>query len=45
MVRDLRQGVETINRSEYLTALLGQQGLGRAANGFAVIDDENLEAV
>jgi len=43
MVGDLGERIEAIDRGEHLAALLRQQRLGRAANGLAVVDDEDLQ--
>src|SRR6266480_1094634 len=45
MVGDLGERIEAIDRREDLAALLRQQRLGRAANGLAVVDDEDLQAL
>src|SRR5579864_9360828 len=39
----LGEGVEAIDRREDLAALLGEQRLGRAPDGLAVVDDEDLQ--
>ena len=45
VIGDLRQCVESVDCREDLATFLGQQRFGGSADGFAVINDENLEAV
>jgi hypothetical protein len=42
VVGDLGEGIEAVHGREHLAALLRQQGLGGAADGLAVVDDETL---
>ena len=44
VVGDLRQRVEAVHGREHLAALLGEQRLGRPADGLAVVDDQHLQA-
>ena len=45
VVGNLGEGVESVDSRENLTAFLGQQRLGSAPDGLAVVDDQHLETL
>ncbi len=45
MVGDLRQRIESIDRREHLAPFLREEGLGGPADGLAVVDHQDLEAL